>query len=142
MEYLIVKWLHILSSTILFGTGIGSAYYMFFSSLSRDANRIAPVVRLVVIADWVFTTPTVILQPATGLYLVHLLGLPLESRWLLWSIALIFWREPLGYRSGGCRSRCATWRRSRQARSPSFPPSTGRTFVSGRPSGSSRSLHW
>jgi uncharacterized membrane protein len=90
MEYLIVKWLHILSSTILFGTGIGSAYYMFFSSLSRDPNRIAPVVRLVVIADWAFTTPTIILQPATGLYLVHLMGVSLQSSWLLWSIGLYF----------------------------------------------------
>jgi uncharacterized membrane protein len=32
MEYLIVKWLHILSSTLLFGTGLGSALYMFFAS--------------------------------------------------------------------------------------------------------------
>ncbi len=29
MEYLVVKWLHILSSTLLFGTGLGSAFYMF-----------------------------------------------------------------------------------------------------------------
>ena len=90
MEYLIWKWLHVLSSTVLFGTGIGSAYYMFFSSLSRDPGRIASVVRLVVIADWAFTTPTIILQPATGLYLVHLAGFTLDSRWLLWSIALYF----------------------------------------------------
>ena len=33
MTYLIAKWLHILSSTVLFGTGLGSAYYMFFASL-------------------------------------------------------------------------------------------------------------
>ena len=25
MEYLVVKWLHVLSSTLMFGTGIGSA---------------------------------------------------------------------------------------------------------------------
>jgi uncharacterized membrane protein len=90
VEYLIVKWLHILSSTILFGTGIGSAYYMFFGSLSRDPNRIAHVVGLVVIADWVFTTPTILLQPATGLYLIHLMGLSFEGRWLRWSIGLYF----------------------------------------------------
>jgi uncharacterized membrane protein len=90
VEYLIVKWLHILSSTLLFGTGLGSAYYMFFTSLSRDPARIAHVVRLVVIADWIFTTPTIILQPLTGLYLVNLMGLPLGSRWLLWSIGLYF----------------------------------------------------
>lgn len=88
MTYLTVKWLHILSSTLLFGTGLGSAFYMFFTSLSRDARATAVVVRYVVIADWAFTTPTIILQPLTGFYLVHLAGFPLSSRWIAWSIAL------------------------------------------------------
>jgi uncharacterized membrane protein len=45
-------------------------------------------VRHVVIADWLFTTPTVILQPLSGFYLLHLLGLPLTTRWVFWSLAL------------------------------------------------------
>lgn len=90
MEYLIVKWLHILSSTLLFGTGLGSAFYMFFASLTRDARVIATVVRYVVIADYAFTTPTIIIQPLTGLYLIHLAGFPLSSRWIVASIALYF----------------------------------------------------
>jgi uncharacterized membrane protein len=90
MEYLLVKWLHILSSTLLFGTGLGSAFYMFFASLTRDTRVIATVVRYVVIADYAFTTPTIILQPATGLYLIHLAGFPLTSTWILGSIALYF----------------------------------------------------
>ena len=90
MTYLVVKWAHILSSTLLFGTGLGSAFYMFFTSLTRDARNVAAVVRLVVIADWAFTTPTIILQPATGLYLIHLAGFPLSSAWIKWSIALYF----------------------------------------------------
>ena len=88
MEYLIVKWLHILSSTLLFGTGLGSAFYMFFASLTRDPRVIATVVRYVVIADYAFTTPTVILQPATGFYMMHLVGFPLGSTWIAASIAL------------------------------------------------------
>jgi uncharacterized membrane protein len=88
MEYLVVKWLHILSSTFLFGTGLGSAFYMFFTSLSRDVRATAVVVRYVVIADWVFTTPTILIQPLTGFYLVWLANFPLTSRWILWSIAL------------------------------------------------------
>jgi uncharacterized membrane protein len=88
MTYLVVKWLHILSSTLLFGTGLGSAYYMFFASRTRDPRVIAPVVRLVVMADWAFTTPTIILQPLTGLWMVHLAGYPLTSRWLLASFGL------------------------------------------------------
>lgn len=88
MSYLVVKWLHILSSTLLFGTGLGSAFYMFFTSLSRDVRATAVVVRYVVIADWAFTTPTILLQPLTGFYLIHLAGFPLSSGWIMWSIAL------------------------------------------------------
>jgi uncharacterized membrane protein len=90
MEYLVVKWLHILSSTLLFGTGLGSAFYMFFASLTRDTRVVATVVRYVVIADYAFTTPTIILQPATGFYLIHLAGFPLTSTWIVVSIALYF----------------------------------------------------
>ena len=88
MEYIVVKWLHILSSTLLFGTGLGSAFYMFYASRTCDVRAIAVVTRYVVIADWVFTTPTIILQPLTGLYLLHLIGLPFTSQWIAWSIAL------------------------------------------------------
>jgi uncharacterized membrane protein len=88
MEYLIVKWLHILSSTLLFGTGLGSAYYMFFASRTRDPHVVAIVVRHVVWADWIFTTPTIVLQPLTGLWLVRLVGSSWSSRWLMASIGL------------------------------------------------------
>lgn len=88
MEYLVVKWLHILSSTVLFGTGLGSAFYMFVTSLTRDTRVIASVVRYVVIADYAFTTPTIIIQPVTGLYLIHLAGFPLSSTWIVVSVAL------------------------------------------------------
>ncbi|HEY1147760.1 MAG TPA: DUF2269 domain-containing protein [Pseudoduganella sp.] len=88
MDYLIVKWLHILSSTFLFGTGIGSAWYLLFAVVSRNISAIATVARIVVIADWLFTATTMIAQPVTGFYLVHLAGFPLNSRWLTWSIAL------------------------------------------------------
>ena len=90
MEYLIVKWLHILSSTVLFGTGLGSAYYMFFTSLSRQPAATAVVVRQVVWADWLFTTTTIVFQPLSGLYLAHLAGFPLTSKWIVWSFALYF----------------------------------------------------
>lgn len=90
MEYLIVKWLHILSSTFLFGTGIGSAFYMLFASLSRDVRAIAVVSRHVVLADWIFTSTTVVIQPATGIYMIYLAGYPWQSAWILWSVGLYF----------------------------------------------------
>jgi uncharacterized membrane protein len=93
MEYLIVKWLHILSSTFLFGTGIGSAYYMLFTSLAArrrhdDPRAVAVVVGYVVKADLWFTTTTIIFQPLSGWYLAHLAGLPLTSTWIVASVVL------------------------------------------------------
>ena len=88
MSYLLVKWLHILSSTFLFGTGIGSAFYMLFTSISGDVRAIAVVSRYVVLADWIFTSTTVVLQPLTGFYLIHLAGYPFTSAWIMWSIGL------------------------------------------------------
>jgi uncharacterized membrane protein len=88
MEYLLVKWLHILSSTLLFGTGIGSAYYMLLASLTRDPRTVANTVRHVVWADWLFTTTSIVVQPVTGLYLAHLAQVPLSTAWILWSLVL------------------------------------------------------
>ena len=87
-EYLVVKWLHVLSSTILFGTGIGSAFYMLVAGLNRDPRVVFFVTRWVVIADWIFTATAVIVQPLTGFYLVYLAKIPLESRWIVWSTVL------------------------------------------------------
>jgi uncharacterized membrane protein len=88
VDYVVVKWLHILSSTFLFGTGIGSAWYMLFANISRDVRAIAVVSRYVVVADWLFTATTIILQPTTGFYMIHLAGYPMHSRWIEWSLVL------------------------------------------------------
>jgi uncharacterized membrane protein len=88
VEYLIVKWLHVLSSTLLFGTGIGSAWYMLFTSLTRQPAATAIVVRRVVWADWCFTATTMVFQPLSGAYLAHLAGMPLSTPWIAWSFAL------------------------------------------------------
>jgi uncharacterized membrane protein len=89
-EYAVVKTIHVISSTLLFGTGIGSAFYMLFASLNRDARIAYFVTRYVVIADWLFTATAVVLQPLTGFYLVYLAGFPVWSRWIAWSTALYF----------------------------------------------------
>jgi uncharacterized membrane protein len=88
MDYQTVKWLHIVSSTILFGTGIGSAFYMLASTLSRDVRVIAAVSRYIVLADWLFTTPTIVVQPLTGFYLMYLADIPMAARWISWSLVL------------------------------------------------------
>ena len=86
--YLLLKWLHIVSSVLMVGTGLGSAFYMFFTNRSGNVQAQAVVTKLVVRADWWFTTPTVLIQPATGLAMAYLAGWPLSTPWLAWSLAL------------------------------------------------------
>jgi uncharacterized membrane protein len=88
MEYLTTKWLHILSATFMFGTGFGTAFYMFFANRSGNVQAIAVVTRWVARADWWFTTPSVIIQPLSGLWMMHLAGYPLTAHWIAWSLAL------------------------------------------------------
>lgn len=88
MEYLLVKWLHILSASLLFGTGLGSAFYKWRSDRSNNLAAICATNRDVVLADWLFTTPAVVLQPATGLWLVQLSGITLSQPWLRLSLLL------------------------------------------------------
>ncbi|WP_371225307.1 DUF2269 family protein [Roseovarius sp. 2305UL8-3] len=86
--YLVMKWVHILSSTVLFGTGIGTAFQMVWVMRRGDPHQIAGVASGVVWADWLFTTPAGVIQPATGLWLVWYLGYPLDAPWLVLTYAL------------------------------------------------------
>ncbi len=87
-SYLWMKWLHVLSSTVLFGTGIGTAFQMWFAHLRGDVRSIAIVTRNVVLADWLFTLPAGILQPITGLALAMQSGLDPKASWLVVTYAL------------------------------------------------------
>jgi uncharacterized membrane protein len=88
MEYLLIKWIHILSSTFLFGTGLGSVFYKFNADRGGNIQAIAQTNRTIVIADWIFTTPTVILQPLTGVLLARKAGYSLATPWLFASMIL------------------------------------------------------
>ena len=88
MEYLILKWIHILSAILLFGTGLGSAFYKFFTDQSGDIRAIAVTNRLVVTADWLITTPTIIIQPISGFWMLALLNYPQMPLWVWQSLAL------------------------------------------------------
>ena len=81
MEYLFLKLIHIISSTILFGTGLGTAFYMVRGNMSRDINALRSTTRSVVLADWIFTTPAIIIQPVTGFYLMHVLNYSFNTLW-------------------------------------------------------------
>ncbi|WP_255374137.1 DUF2269 family protein [Rickettsia sp. Tenjiku01] len=73
MDYLFIKTMHIISSTTLFGTGIGTAFFMWWANKTGDLNATAYTARTT-IADLLFTTPTVIMQPVSDIILVNMLG--------------------------------------------------------------------
>ena len=88
MDVVVAKWLHVLSSTLLFGTDIGSAFHMLLASLSRRPEAAAVVVRQVVWADWLFTSTTIVFQPLSGWYLLDAMGVPVATPWVRWSLLL------------------------------------------------------
>jgi uncharacterized membrane protein len=90
MEYFGLKLIHIISATILFGTGIGSAFYMFMANRKKDINAIYFTVKNVVIADWIFTTPAVLVQFISGIFLVKEQGYSFSENWLFTALCLYF----------------------------------------------------
>ena len=94
--YLLLKTLHVIGATVLFGTGAGIAFFMLMAHRSGDARVIAHTAGVVVIADTLFTATAVILQPITGAWLAHTTGFPLAHSWLglsliLYVITGLFW---------------------------------------------------
>ncbi|MNU40702.1 hypothetical protein D3C71_294240 [compost metagenome] len=88
MTYLILKIVHILSGAVLFGTGAGIAFFMLRAHATKDPRTIASVGRIVVLADFVFTASAVVVQPISGLALIHLQGYSLTEPWLMAAYAL------------------------------------------------------
>lgn len=86
--YLLLKWIHILSSVLLVGVGFGSAFYLFYINRTRNVVAIAAVSKLVVKADYWFTASAVLIQPITGLTMVAIAGYSYTEAWLLGTYAL------------------------------------------------------
>ncbi len=82
MLYLVLKTLHILSALLFLGAGLMTAYYKVRADRSGDLRVLAWYQREIVLADWIFTLPSGITLPATGLWLAVLLGQPLTSGWV------------------------------------------------------------
>jgi uncharacterized membrane protein len=79
--YLALRLVHILSATLLFGTGLGTAFFMHRAWRSGDPAVLRHTARQVVLADWCFTLPSVIVQPVTGVWLMHAVGYRFDSVW-------------------------------------------------------------
>ena len=81
--YTTIKTLHILSSTILFGTGIGIAFFMFRSCFTNNLQEKLFAAKNTVLADYFFTFPAVIIQPLSGIALIHIAGFNWSAYWLM-----------------------------------------------------------
>jgi uncharacterized membrane protein len=88
--YVWLKLIHVIAACVLFGTGLGIAFFMWMAHRTADPGTIASTARIVVIADAVFTTTAVILQPLTGAALAHVLGYSLLEPWIVASFGLYF----------------------------------------------------
>ncbi|MGQ7790810.1 DUF2269 family protein [Faunimonas sp. B44] len=86
--YLVLKYLHVIGATVLLGTGAGIAFFMVVAHFTRNPEVVAGVARIVVIADFVFTTTAVVAQPVTGVLLAWNVGYALTEGWIVLSIVL------------------------------------------------------
>ncbi|MBF0355989.1 MAG: DUF2269 domain-containing protein [Alphaproteobacteria bacterium] len=94
--FFLIKIVHILSATLLFGTGLGTAFHMWFAYRRGDASTLATVTSNVVMADWLFTATSGVMQVATGIALIILGGHHPHALWLvivyvLYFLALVCW---------------------------------------------------
>ena len=94
--YLLLKTVHILSSTILFGTGIGIAFFFLMGMRSGDPAAAYFAARTTAIADMIFTLTAGVVQPLSGFALVHMTGADPFARWLvatyaIYLVALVCW---------------------------------------------------
>lgn len=88
--YAVLVYVHVISSTVLFGTGMGTAFAMVAAHMRArdDPAVVATVAENVALADWLFTTPAVIVQPLTGAAMIHIAGHSWLSDWIVASLAL------------------------------------------------------
>ena len=86
--YFLLKYLHLMGASVLLGTGAGIAFFMLMAHRTGNAATIAAVARIVVIADFLFTTTAVIFQPITGVLLAREVGYRPTEGWIVLSLIL------------------------------------------------------
>ncbi len=87
-SYLVLKCVHVLSAAVLLGTGIGIAYFLLSAHLSRNIEALRVVARAVIVADWIFTATTVVIQPVSGVLMMLERGWSFTSPWFIATVVL------------------------------------------------------
>ncbi len=88
-HYLILKLIHILAAVVVTGTGAGIAFFMFMANRSNNPQAIYVTAQHVILGDWLFTTPAVIIQIITGVYLMNIQGYSFSAPWFYWVMGLL-----------------------------------------------------
>jgi uncharacterized membrane protein len=93
MTYLVLKWLHLIGAAVLFGTGLGIAFFAWFGSRralrEQDLGLLRGVLSLTVTADAVFTATAAVVQPITGAALWRMTGGSWTAPWL-WTVLAVY----------------------------------------------------
>ena len=77
MSEFVLLLVHVLSAAVLFGTGLGIAFFMVRAHRSGDPAIVAAVSRMVV-AAYLVSPPPPVVQPVTGVLLALARGWPGE----------------------------------------------------------------
>jgi len=83
-----IRLIHVVSSALMLGVGVGAFWFMLTSARSRNPAAIVVTTRNAVRAEWFIAAPVALLQPLTGYLLMMQLGYSLRSLWFVAVVAL------------------------------------------------------
>lgn len=85
MQYAIFKFLHIAGVVLLIGNVTITAFWKVFADRTKDAALVAHAQHAVIVADFLFTIPGIVLIVVGGYGMAYDAGLDLfGSGWLVW----------------------------------------------------------
>lgn len=84
-----IRLLHVVSSALMFGVGVGAFWFMVTTVRSGNPAAIAVTTRNAVRAEWFIAAPVAVIQPTTGYLLMLQLGYPLQSVWF-YAVAALY----------------------------------------------------
>ncbi len=96
MIYEVATLLHAIGTAVLLGAGLGLAFILVVSHQSRKPGLVAHVTGLVVLADWVFIGPSLLVLLVSGYGLSVLNGFGMYEGWLglsliLFAVIVLLW---------------------------------------------------
>jgi uncharacterized membrane protein len=83
-----IRLLHVVSSALMLGVGVGAFWFMLTTARSGKPTAIAVTTRNALRAEWFIAAPVALIQPLTGYLLMIQLGYSLRSMWFVAVVAL------------------------------------------------------